>query len=68
MIAAAWPWVLAGIAFVVVAGLAFVVLVGVAGLPGDFLRRLGQSASAGRSERGGVLPDEVPDDTDDQRP
>ena len=64
MIAAAWPWVLAGIAFVFVAGLAVVVLVGVAGLPGDFLRRLGQSASAGRSEGGRELPDEVPPDGD----
>ena len=67
MIAAAWAWVLAGIAFVLVAGLVFFVLVGVAGMPGDFLRRLGQTASAGRSERGGDVPDEVPLD-DDQSP
>ena len=64
MIGAAWPWILAGIAFVVVAGLAVVALAGVAGLPGDFLRRLGQSASAGRSERGREVPDEVPPDDD----
>lgn len=60
MIAAAWPWVVAGIAFVLLAGLAFAVLVGVAGMPGDFLRRAGQRASSGRSELGGDLPGEVP--------
>lgn len=60
MIAAAWPWILAGIAFILVAGLVFVVLVGVAGMPGDFLRRARQTGAAKPSERGQELPDEVP--------
>ena len=45
MIAAAWPWVLAGIAFVFVAGLLVMLLLGVVGMPGDFLRRLWQRAA-----------------------
>lgn len=63
MIAAAWPWVLAGIAFVLVAGLVVVLLLGVAGLPGDFLRRTGQRVSGGRTERGADVPGEVPEAT-----
>ena len=60
MIAASWPWVLAGIAFVLVAGLAIAFLLGAAGMPGDFLRRVRQTAAGGRSDRGQELPDEVP--------
>ena len=60
MIAAAWPWVVAGVAFVLVAGLVAAMLLGAASMPGDFLRRLRQTASPGRSERGQELPHEVP--------
>lgn len=60
MIAAAWPWVLAGVGFVLVVGVVVFLLVGAAGMPGDFLRRAGQTASPGRSERGQELPGEVP--------
>jgi hypothetical protein len=60
MIAAAWPWVVAGVVFVLVAGLVAVMLLGAACIPGDFLRRLGQTARPGRSERGQELPPEVP--------
>ncbi|HWJ45264.1 MAG TPA: hypothetical protein VNR63_07735 [Gaiellaceae bacterium] len=60
MIAAAWLWVLAGVAFVLLAGLVFVVLLGMIGMPGDFLRRLVQTAAPGRSEHGQELPGEVP--------
>jgi hypothetical protein len=60
VIAAAWPWVVAGVAFVLVAGLVVALLLGAAGMPGDFMRRLGQTARPGRSDRGQELPDEVP--------
>lgn len=63
MIAATWPWLLAGIAFVLVAGVVVMLALGVAGMPGDFLRRLGQRASGGRTERGADLPGEVPETT-----
>jgi hypothetical protein len=61
--ASTWPWVLAGVGFVLVAGLLLVLLLGAAGLPGDRLRRLGQSLRPPRSERGGELPGEVPETT-----
>jgi hypothetical protein len=61
VIAAAWVWVLVGLALVLAAGLVVVIALGLAGMPGDFLRRHGQSAAAGRTDAGGALPDEVPD-------
>jgi len=60
VIAFEWPWALAGIAIVAALGVLFVVLVGLVGMPGDALRRLGQSATTGRTERGADLPGEVP--------
>ncbi|HSC74481.1 MAG TPA: hypothetical protein VLB89_09955 [Gaiellaceae bacterium] len=60
MTAAAWPWVLGGVAFILVVGLAFAVLLGLAGMPGDFLRRARQTGAAKPSERGQEMPDEVP--------
>jgi hypothetical protein len=51
MIAAAWGWVLIGVAFVIVAGVAFMALAGVVGLPGDFLRRVGQTAGSAGDEQ-----------------
>lgn len=60
MIAATWPWVLAGIAFVLLAGLVVMLALGAVTMPGDFLRRAGQRATAGRTDRGAAVPDEVP--------
>ena len=60
MTGAVWVWALAGIVFVLVVGLLLVVALGLVGMPGDFLRRVRQTATAGRSERGGELPAEVP--------
>jgi hypothetical protein len=61
--AATWPWVLAGVGFVLVAGLLLALLLGAAGMPADRMRRLGQSLRPGRSERGGEVPGEVPETT-----
>lgn len=55
MIAAIWPWIVGGAAFVFVVGLVVMLLVGVVGMSGDFLRRTRQSTAA-RQE----LPDDVP--------
>jgi hypothetical protein len=63
VIAATWPWVVLGVAGVIVLGGAFVLVVGVAGMPGDFLRRLVQSATARPSDGGVELPEEVPEAT-----
>ena len=52
MIAATWLWVLVGVAFVFVAGLLLFLALGLTALPGDFLRRVAQAGTAGRSERG----------------
>jgi hypothetical protein len=69
VIAATWPWVLAGVAFVVVAGLVVMLALGVVGMPADFLRRAGQSATTGRTDRGAAVPEEVPaDDAERSRP
>lgn len=61
MIGAVWAWALVGIAAVVVLGVLLVLVLGAAGMPGDFLRRLGQSATAPPTHLGVQLPDEVPD-------
>jgi hypothetical protein len=60
VIAAAWAWVAAGVAFFLVAGLVLALALGLVGMPADFLRRVGQSTGGGRTERGVAVPDEVP--------
>lgn len=63
MIAATWVWALVGVVLLLALGVLAGVALGLVGVPGDFLRRLGQTAAAERSEGGRPLPDEVPDAT-----
>jgi hypothetical protein len=66
VIAAAWAWGLLAVVAFLVLGVLLMLLLGLAGVPGDFLRRLGQRAAPPREDHGHVVPDEVPDDADEQ--
>ena len=66
MIAAAWVWAVLAVVVFLALGVLAMALLGLAGAPGDFLRRLRQSAAPPREDQGRVVPGEVPDDADEQ--